>query len=412
MAIDKAALHKGVAHWYVSKGVNARRFKVKCDTAKWFTHRIKGTQCLSRVNGCPLKGRITVRKLFSPITLRGVEFPNRLWVSPMCQYSATDGVVGSWHLMHLGSLATGGAGLIIAEATAVAPEGRISVACPGLWNQAQVHAWRKVTDFVHEQGSLIGVQLAHAGRKGSTLRPWDESLMATPDQGGWTAVAPSAIAYGAYPVPAELSTEAVQDLVRDFVAAAQRAIDAGFDVLEVHAAHGYLINSFLSPLSNQRSDQYGGDFENRIRFLVEIVEGIRATISAEVPLLVRISATEWAPGGWDSEDSVALAGRLQALGVDLMDVSTGGSVHDAQIPVGPNFQTPFATAIREQVSMPVSTVGLIDSAAQAEGLLVEGAADVILAARPFLRNPRWALEVAKELGVEVPWPGQFMRAKP
>lgn len=350
-------------------------------------------------------------RLFTPLTLRSVVFKNRAWVSPMCQYSAHDGVVGPWHLVHLGSFATGGAGLVMAEATAVNPEGRISIACPGLWNDEQVDAWRVVTDFVHSQGTVAGIQLAHAGRKASTMRPWDDHLIATPAQGGWEAVAPSAIAFEGYPQPRSLSVAEIDGLVEDFSAAAERARRAGFDLVEVHAAHGYLLHEFLSPLSNRRDDEYGGSLENRARFLLRVVRAVRDRVGQDVPVLVRISASDYTPGGWDIEESVELSAMLREAGVDLVDVSSGGNVANATIPLGPGYQVHFAKEIREKAGIATAAVGLITEPAQAEEILEDGASDAVLLARAFLRNPRWALSAAEALGEYVDWPAQLERAR-
>lgn len=349
--------------------------------------------------------------LFRPLSIRGVEFSNRAWVSPMCQYSAVDGVIGQWHTAHLGALATGGAGLIIAEATAVVSEGRISVNCPGLWNEEQVEAWRKVTDFAHSQRATIGVQLAHAGRKASTLTPWDDHLMASSDEGGWTAVAPSALAFEGYPVPHALTFEEIDATVVAFAAAALRALRAGFDVLEIHAAHGYLMHQFLSPLSNHRTDAYGGPFENRSRLLCRVVSAVRDAIPESVPLFVRISATDYAEGGWTLTESIELARVLKSLGVDLIDVSSGGNVAGVHIPVGPGYQVHFAEAVRNGAKIPTSAVGLITQPEQAEEILVSDQADAVMLARAFLRNPRWALMAAETLGDFIDWPPQLERAR-
>jgi 2,4-dienoyl-CoA reductase-like NADH-dependent reductase (Old Yellow Enzyme family) len=329
----------------------------------------------------------------------------------MCQYSATEGVVGDWHLVHLGSFATGGAGLVMAEASAVSPDGRISVYCPGLWNDTQVRAWSRVTDFVHSQESKIGIQLAHAGRKGSTMAPWDDHLMASPEEGGWIAVAPSALAFEGYPIPRALSTSEVLGVIASFADAARRAGTAGFDVVEIHAAHGYLLHQFLSPLSNERTDDYGGSFENRIRLLCEVTQAVRGAIPSGTPLFVRISATDYAPGGWDLEESIELSRALKNLGVDLIDVSSGGNVAGVKIPLGPGYQVAFADEIRSKTTIPTSAVGLIIDPEQAEEIVASGKADATMLARAMLRNPRWALHAAEELGEYIAWPPQFDRAR-
>lgn len=349
--------------------------------------------------------------LFSPLRLRDITFANRAWVSSMCQYSATEGVVGDWHLVHLGSFATGGAGLVMAEASAVSPDGRISVYCPGLWNDKQVRAWSRVTDFVHSQESKIGIQLAHAGRKGSTMAPWDDHLMASPEEGGWIAVAPSAIAFEGYPVPCALSTSEVIGVIASFADAARRAVTAGFDLVEIHAAHGYLLHQFLSPLSNERTDVYGGSFENRIRLLCEVAQAVRGAIPSGTPLFVRISATDYAPGGWDLEESIELSRALKNLGVDLIDVSSGGNVAGVKIPLGPGYQVAFADEIRSKTTIPTSAVGLIIDPEQAEEIVASGKADATMLARAMLRNPRWALHAAEVLGEYIAWPPQFDRAR-
>jgi 2,4-dienoyl-CoA reductase-like NADH-dependent reductase (Old Yellow Enzyme family) len=329
----------------------------------------------------------------------------------MCQYSAVDGVVGAWHRVHLGSFATGGAGLIMAEASGVVPEGRISVGCPGLWSADQVRAWSEVTSFAHAQGTRMGIQLAHAGRKGTTMRPWDDHLIAGDDEGGWIAQAPSAIAFEGYPVPHELSVAEIDELVTAFAAAAERAIEAGFDVLEIHAAHGYLLHQFMSPLSNHRTDEFGGSFANRVKFTLQVVDAVRGVMSSSMPLFVRISATDYAEGGWDLEQSVELCQLLKEHGVDLIDVSSGGNVHGVRIELRPGYQVDFAATIREKVGILTSAVGLITEPEQAEGILTEGRADAVMLARAFLRNPRWANFAAEQLGDYIPWPKQFERAR-
>ncbi len=349
--------------------------------------------------------------LFSPLKIRGVEFANRVWVSPMCQYSAVDGVPGAWHQVHLGSFATGGTGLIIAEATGVVPEGRISIACPGLYNDAQVAAWKVITDFAHHMGTKIGIQLAHAGRKGGTTAPGSDHFMATKEEGGWLADAPSAIAFEGYPEPHALTVPEIKNLVEEFAAAATRAIAAGFDVLEIHAAHGYLLHEFYSPLSNTRTDEYGGSFENRTRFLKEVVTAVRSVMPESMPLFVRISASDWTEGGWTIEESVQLAPELMALGVDLIDASSGGNVHNAKITPGPGYQVQFADAIKNQGGISSSSVGMITDPEQAEEIIASGKADAVMMGREFLRNPRWPLHAAKVLGQEVHWPAQLIRAK-
>ena len=350
-------------------------------------------------------------QLFDPITIRGVEISNRAWVSPMCQYSAHDGVVGEWHHVHLGSFATGGAGLIIAEASGVVAEGRISLGCPGIYNDEQVAAWAPIVDFAHSMGVKIGIQLAHAGRKAGTTVPGSEHFMARAEEGGWQAVAPSAIAFEGYPVPHALTVSEIEELVISFGVAAKRAITAGFDVLEIHAAHGYLLHEFYSPISNQRTDQYGGDFEGRTRFLKEVVAEVRASIADTVPLFVRISASDWSEGGWTIEDSVRLTNELAPLGVDLIDASSGGNVAHAKITTGPGYQVDFAAAIKAGSKVLTSAVGMITDPLQANEIIESGKADAVMLAREFLRNPRWPLYAARVLEADVAWPVQLARGK-
>lgn len=349
--------------------------------------------------------------LFDPLTLRGTTMKNRVWVSPMCQYSATDGYVGEWHQVHLGSFATGGAGLIMVEATGVVPEGRISIGCPSIEDRKHAEAFRPMIDFAHSHGVKMGIQLAHAGRKASTMRPGSDHLMASKAEGGWQAVAPSAIAFHGYPEPRELTTLEIKLLVRDFAAAAERAIEVGFDVIEIHAAHGYLLHQFYSPLANTRTDEYGGDFEGRTRFLVEVAQAIREVIPESTPLFVRISATDWVDDGWNIIDSIELSKILEVIGVDLIDVSTGGNVHNAPIEATPGFQVPFAAAIRNEADIPTTAVGLITEAEQAEHIIVTGEADAVFLARAMLRNPRWALTASEKLGVIIDWPEPLDRGR-
>ncbi|HEU4990305.1 MAG TPA: NADH:flavin oxidoreductase/NADH oxidase [Gemmatimonadaceae bacterium] len=351
--------------------------------------------------------------LFSPLTLREIEFRNRVFVSPMCEYSSTDGMPNDWHLVHLGSRAVGGAGLVLTEATAVSPEGRISPADTGLWNGAQAAAFRRIVDFIHGQGAAAGVQLAHAGRKASTARPWEGGGPLTAEQGAWRTLAPSAIPFDAgYHTPHALSVAELDEVEAQWVAAARLAITAGFDVIELHMAHGYLLHQFLSPLSNHRGDEYGGSLENRMRFPLRVAAAVREVWPAGRPLFVRISATDWTDGGWDIEQSVVLAERLRALGVDLIDCSTGGNVPHAKIPVGPGYQVPFAERVRRDVKIATAAVGLITEAHQAEEIVASGNADAVIMARELLRDPYWPLHAARVLGAEVRWPEQYLRAKP
>ncbi|GAA1828759.1 NADH:flavin oxidoreductase/NADH oxidase [Microlunatus capsulatus] len=356
-------------------------------------------------------------ELFTPLTLRDLTIPNRVWLAPMCQYSvlAEDGVPTDWHLVHLGSRAQGGFGLILTEATAVVPEGRISPQDTGLWDDVQRDAWKPVVDFVHGQGSAIGVQLAHAGRKASTYRgfPGEPTGSVAEDEGGWTSVGPTADAFPGYTAPRALATEELAGVVRAFAESARRADEAGFDVVEVHAAHGYLLHQFLSPLSNTRTDGYGGSFAGRTRLLLEVVDAVRDVWPAGKPVFVRISATDWTEGGWSGDDSVRLSAVLKDRGVDLVDVSTGGNVM-ADIPVGPGYQLPFSEAVRHQAGIPTGAVGLITSPQQAEEVLASGQADAVLLARAALREPSWPLRAAAELGLtwrDAPYPPAYSRGK-
>jgi len=350
-------------------------------------------------------------QLFTPLTLRGTTFRNRAWTSPMCQYSATDGLPNDWHLAHLGARAVGGAGLVIAEATAVVPEGRISPRDTGLWNDAQTQGWSRIAAFVRAQGAVPGVQLGHAGRKASTDVPWLGRGYVDQVDGGWQTVAPSPLAYGDWPTPKELSEADVANVVRAFAEAARRADDAGFEVVELHAAHGYLLHQFLSPLTNQRADRYGGDFAGRTRVVVEVVDAVRAVWPDAKPLFLRVSATDWADGGWDVEQTVSLARLLVGHGIDLVDVSSGGLVPEQRIALGPGYQVPFARAVREGSGLPTGAVGLITEPEQAEQILAEGSADAVLLARAMLRDPYWVLRAAHQLGVTVEWPAQYRRAE-
>ena len=349
--------------------------------------------------------------LFDPLTLRGVTFQNRVWVSPMCQYSAEDGLIGAWHRGHLMAFATGAPGLIMAEASGVVPEGRISIGCPSMETDEKVNAFREINDFAHSLNVKTGIQLAHAGRKASTMRPWDDHRNASIEEGGWQIVSASEQAYHGMPTPHALTVSEIKDLVDAFAKAAARAVNAGFDVVEIHAAHGYLFHQFYSPLSNQRTDEYGGSFENRVRFLLETVRAVRSAIADSVPLFVRISASDWVPEGWSIEESIELSKQMKELGVDLVDVSSGGNLHNAPIKAAPGFQVPFATAIKEAVGIPVSAVGLITEAKQAEEIITSGKADAVFLARAMIRNPRWALNAAEELGVKIDWPLQFDRGR-
>lgn len=352
--------------------------------------------------------------LFDSFSIRDLEFSNRVFVSPMCQYSSVDGYANDWHLVHLGSRAVGGAGLVLTEATAVLPEGRISPQDLGFWKDEHVDPLKRIVSFIHEQGSIAGMQLAHAGRKASTRRPWEGDGVVSGTEGGWQNVmAPSAIPFADnYPTPQALTVDGIQQVVRAFADAARRACDAGFRVIEIHAAHGYLIHEFLSPLSNHRDDTYGGSFENRTRLIREIVTAVRSSWPKGAPLFVRISASDWVEGGWDLEQSVELARSLKQLGVDLIDCSSGGTMPHAKIPAGPGYQTPFAQRIRHEAEILTGAVGMITSPVQAEQIIGTGQADAILIAREFLRDPYWPLRAATELGQSISWPVQYLRAAP
>ena len=352
--------------------------------------------------------------LFSPLTLRSLTLRNRVGVSPMCQYSSEVGFATDWHLVHLGAFATGGAGLVLTEAAAVTPEGRISPHDLGIWDDAHIPMLRHITAFCRAQGAVMGIQLAHAGRKASTRRPWEQPAGAVPlAEGGWDNVmAPSAVPFApTYPLPQELSLDGIAQVIASFRAAANRALAAGFQVVELHAAHGYLLHEFLSPLANERTDRYGGSFENRTRLLLEVTDAVRAVWPDELPLIVRISATDWADGGWTVDESVQLASLLKARGVDLIDCSSGGLAAHQQIAIGPGYQVPFAHRIRAETGVPTAAVGLITDAAQAEQVVADGSADVVLLARELLRNPRWPLMAAHALGASITWPPQYERAR-
>jgi 2,4-dienoyl-CoA reductase-like NADH-dependent reductase (Old Yellow Enzyme family) len=352
-------------------------------------------------------------KLFSEFRLRDLTFKNRIFVSPMCQYSSDDGLPTDWHLVHLGSRAVGGASLVIVEATAVSPEGRISPFDSGLWSDKHAQAFKRITTFIREQEAVPGIQLAHAGRKASTDVPWRGEKMLSTDEKGWQPLAPSALAFSDnFPIPREMTQGDIDEAVSQFGAATRLALEAGFEVVEIHMAHGYLIHEFLSPLSNQRADEYGGDFEKRLRFPLRVTEAVRQNWPINRPLFVRISCTDWMDGGWDLAQSIAFCRRLRDLNVDLIDCSSGGLVPYAKIPAGPGYQTPFAAAIRKELNIPTGTVGLIIQPLQAEHILATGQADVVILAREMLRDPYWALHAANLLQADVPWPRQYLRAKP
>jgi 2,4-dienoyl-CoA reductase-like NADH-dependent reductase (Old Yellow Enzyme family) len=355
-----------------------------------------------------------VAHLFSSFNIRSVSIRNRIGVSPMCQYSSEDGFASDWHMVHLGAFATGGAGLVITEAAAVSPEGRISPHDLGIWKDEHIDVLGRINAFVSAHGAVPAIQLAHAGRKASTRRPWERpSGRVAKDEGGWEDVlAPSAVAFADhYPTPRAMTVEEINGTVHDFVAAARRSMDAGFQVIEIHAAHGYLLHTFMSPLSNQRDDAYGGSFENRIRLTVELSGAVRDAIPDGMPLFVRISASDWADGGWTLDESVELARKLKETGVDLIDCSSGGLVPNAKIELGPGYQVPFSERIRHEAGIPTAAVGLITEARQAEQVLAEERADMVLLAREMLRNPRWPLEAAHDLGADGPWPKPYERAK-
>lgn len=352
-------------------------------------------------------------KLFESITLRDLEVKNRIWISPMCMYSAEnqDGMPGHWQELHLGSRAIGGAGLIIVEASGVSAEGRITPWCTGIWNDEQTAAWKKIVDICHSHGAKMAMQLAHAGRKASTYREWSGVGSVPLSDGGWQSVSATDVAFGDYAAPRRLEVSEIKNLVQAFADAAKRSVAAGFDAVEIHGAHGYLIHQFLSPISNDRVDEYGGSLENRARFLMEIIEAVRRVIPTSMPLFLRLSATDYSEGGWDQDQTAEVSVWATAAGVDLVDVSSGGLITGVKIPTGPGYQVPFANHVAERIKQPVSAVGQITDAKQAEEILQSGKVDVILIARASLRDPYWPLRAAAELGVEVPWPKQYERGK-
>ena len=352
--------------------------------------------------------------LFDELKIRDVRLANRIGVSPMCQYSCEDGLATDWHFVHLGCRAVGGAALVIAEATAVLPEARISPQDLGIWSEAHIEPLSRITDFIHSQGSVAGIQIAHAGRKSSTMPPWKGTGRLSEDQGGWSdVVAPSAVAFAPnYAMPTAATTERIAAIVDAFGRAAQRALDAGFRLLEIHAAHGYLLHEFFSPLSNHRSDVYGGSFENRTRIAREVVARVRRFWPERLPLFIRISSTDWVEGGWDIEQAVELARGLRPLGVDLVDCSSGGNVADAKIPMGPGYQVPFAERIRRDARIATGAVGMITEPHRADEIIRNGQADIVLLAREMLRDPYWPLHAAAKLGESISWPVQYLRAAP
>jgi 2,4-dienoyl-CoA reductase-like NADH-dependent reductase (Old Yellow Enzyme family) len=351
--------------------------------------------------------------LFDELTLRDLTLRNRIVVSPMCQYSCHDGFVNDWHFVHLGSRAVGGAGLVFTEATAVTADGRISPEDLGIWDDVHAAPFERLARFVKGEGAAFGMQLAHAGRKASTKRPWEGSGGVPPDEGGWTPIGPTEVRFAdTYPAPRAMTRDDIVQVVDAFARAAFRARKAGFDVVEIHAAHGYLVHQFLSPLTNARTDEYGGSFDNRIRLCLEITDAVRKVWPENMPLFVRVSATDWVPGGWDIDECVELARRLSAHGVDLIDCSSGGNVPTASIPIGPGYQVPFAERIRRDGQIATGAVGLITAPEQADRIVREGQADVVILARELLRDPYWPLRAARELGHEVAWPAQYLRAAP
>ena len=351
-------------------------------------------------------------RLFTPFSLRGVTFKNRIFVSPMCQYSSHDGMPSDWHLVHLGSRAVGGAGLVMVEATAVSPVGRISPEDSGLWNNQQAEAFVPITRFIRAHGAIPGIQLAHAGRKASTDAPWRGGSPLGPEQRGWQPLAPSPLPFApGHPLPHELTRDDLDRIEGEFCAAARRALHAGFAVLELHMAHGYLLHEFLSPFANQRNDEYGGALDHRMRFPLQVARAVRALWPQELPLFVRISATDWKAGGWDLTQSLVLAGQLKESGIDLIDCSAGFVVPDEPIPAGPGYQVPFAAAIRKETGIATGAVGFITAPAQAEQIIATDQADAVFLARELLRDPYWPLHAAQALGVDLPWPEQYARAK-
>jgi 2,4-dienoyl-CoA reductase-like NADH-dependent reductase (Old Yellow Enzyme family) len=351
--------------------------------------------------------------LFEPFKLRDIVFPNRIGMPPMCQYCGKDGMALDWHFVHYGSRAVGGAGLMVLEAASVAPAGRLSLGDLGVWDDSQIAPLARIAAFSREQGCVPGIQIAHAGRKAAVGRGWDPHRAMTLEEGGWTVSGPSTVPFSdVYNVPGEMTVADLRQVVADFAAGARRALAAGFQVLNLHGAHGYLLHSFLSPLSNRRTDDYGGTFDNRTRLFREVVTAVRAEWPQQLPLMVRVSATDWVEGGWTPDDTVALCHQLKALGVDLIDVSSGGSSPAAAIPAGPGFQTGFAERIRREVGMPVAAVGLITTPEQADHVVRSGQADLVFVGREILRDPYWPLHAAKALGQATTWPPQYLRAAP
>lgn len=347
--------------------------------------------------------------LFSPLQLRSLVLPNRIIVSPMCQYSSDNGLPNEWHLVHLGSRAVGGAAMVCVEASGVTPEGRITPWDAGIWSREHAAAWKPVAAFIRAQGAVPAIQLAHAGRKASVGKPWHGGKPVAPGDGGWITLGPSEVAFGQYPAPRAMSVADIERTVEDFRRAAAHALEAGFDVVEVHGAHGYLLHSFCSPLSNRRTDGFGGSLENRMRFPLAVARAVREAWPPDKPVFYRISATDWAPGGWDLEQSIELCQRLKDIGIDLVDCSSGGNVHDAKPKLGPGYQVPFSEAIRREAGIATCAVGLISEAVQAEEIVSLGHADAVCLARALLRDPYWPRHAARALGVEMAWPDPYKR---
>jgi 2,4-dienoyl-CoA reductase-like NADH-dependent reductase (Old Yellow Enzyme family) len=359
-----------------------------------------------------VRKKYPMNKLFSPLKIRGIELKNRIAVSPMCQYSSYNGMPTDWHLVHLGSRAVGGAALIIQEATAVSPEGRISPDDAGIWNDMQMEAYKRINAFIIMRNCIPGIQLAHAGRKGSTYSPWKGNGEVGKEDGGWQTISPSPIHFtDNFPFPKEMDKKDIKKVVDDFCQAANRSIKAGFKLIELHMAHGYLVHEFLSPLSNLRKDEHGGSFENRCQFAIEIAKGVRGTIPEDFPLFARISASDWIEGGWGIEDSVQLSKKLKEVGVDLIDCSSGGNAPKAPIPAGPGYQIPFSEKIKQEAGILTGGIGFITSPEQADQIIRTGQADIVLLAREILRNPYWPMQAAKVLKTEIEWPKQYERAK-
>ncbi len=348
-------------------------------------------------------------RLLAPLTLRSVTFRNRIFVSPMCQYSSDDGMPNDWHLVHLGSRAVGGAGFVCVEASAVTPEGRITPWDAGIWSDSHANAWKRIADFVRAQGAVPGMQIAHAGRKASCDKPWHGGKSLDAAHGAWRTLAPSAVPFGDYASPRAMTRAEIEATVDDFRRGARHALAAGFDVVEVHGAHGYLLHEFCSPVSNLRDDEYGGSLDNRLRFPLAVARAVREAWPGDKPVLYRLSATDWVDGGWDLAQTIELVRRLKALGIDAIDCSSGGNAAHQRIPLGPGYQVPFSAAIRREAAIPTIAVGLISDAVQAEQIVAQGEADAVMLARAFLRDPYWPRHAAKTLGVPMDWPDQYKR---